>query len=178
MVDGQYVEAHPDSMETDSAKKARPTFRSASGRIVYGGGAITPDLHVEPDTITTAEQELRRTLTPKYTEYYQVVSSFAYEQKGKVARDFTVQPAWRDEIYRRLSAAGVMVDRRVYDAGAAEVDRLLEQRIARVAFGEAAERERSLRDDPQLRRSIEVLRRGTTQKDLFAIASASATPRR
>ena len=176
--DGRFVEVYPDSLPADSLKKIRPEFKSDAGRVVYGGGAITPDLNVEPDTITTAEQELRRALTPKYTEFYQVVSSFAYEQKGKVARDFTVQPAWRDEIYRRLSAAGVMVDRRVYDAGAGEVDRLLEQRIARVAFGEAAERERTLRDDPQLRRSLEVLRRGTTQKELFAIASANATPRR
>ena len=39
---GNFVEVHPDSMESDSAKKARPTFRSDAGRVVYGGGAITP----------------------------------------------------------------------------------------------------------------------------------------
>jgi carboxyl-terminal processing protease len=177
MPDGRFVEVYPDSLPADSLRKIRPPYKSDAGRTVYGGGAITPDLHVEPDTITTAEQELRRALAPKYTEYYQVVSSFAYEQRGKVARDFEVQPAWHDEIYRRLEAANIHVDRRTYDAGIGEVDRLLEDRIARTSFGDAAARERSLRDDPQLRRAIDVLRRGGTQRDLCAIASAQRPAR-
>ncbi len=60
LIDGQFVETHPDSLESDSAKKARPTFRSDAGRVVYGGGAITPDVVVRPDTMTTAEQTLAR----------------------------------------------------------------------------------------------------------------------
>ena len=177
MPDGRFVEVYPDSLPADSLRKIRPPYKSDAGRVVYGGGAITPDLNVEPDTISTAEQELRKALAPKFTEYYQVVSSFAYEQRGKVTRDFTVQPAWRDEIYRRLEAAKIHVDRRTYDAGVAEIDRLLEDRIARTSFGESAARERSLRDDPQLRRAIDVLRRGGNQKDLFAIASAQRPAR-
>jgi carboxyl-terminal processing protease len=177
MPDGRFVEVYPDSLPADSLRKIRPPYKSDAGRVVYGGGAITPDMNVEPDTISTAEQELRKALAPKFTEYYQVVSSFAYEQRGKVARDFTIQPAWRDEIYRRLGAAKVHVDRRTYDAGVAEVDRLLEDRIARTSFGDAVARERSLRDDPQLRRALEVLRRGSSQKDLFAIASAQRPAR-
>ena len=81
-------------------------------------------------------------------------------------------PAPSCEIYQRLQKAGIVVDRAVYDAGVGEVDRLLEQRIAQVSFGEAAARQRSLRDDPQLRRALELLQRGTTQKELFALASA------
>ena len=175
--DGRYAEVYPDSLPADSLKKLRPEFKSASGRTVYGGGAITPDLLVAPDTITTPEQELRRALAPKFTEYYQVVSTLAYELKGQVQPDFTLQPAWRDQIYQRLQAAGITVDRATYDAGIAEVDRLLEQRIAQTSFGEAAARERSLRDDPQLRRALEVLRRGSTQRELFAIALAERTGR-
>ena len=32
----------PDSLETDSVRKARPAFKSDGGRFVYGGGGITP----------------------------------------------------------------------------------------------------------------------------------------
>src|SRR6478752_2665455 len=43
----------PDSLETDSVRRSRPAFKSDAGRIVYGGGAITPDIIVRPDTLTT-----------------------------------------------------------------------------------------------------------------------------
>jgi carboxyl-terminal processing protease len=177
MPDGRYVEVYPDSLPADSLKKLRPEYKSDAGRTVYGGGAITPDLIVQPDTINTAEQELRRALAPKYADYYQVVSSVAYELKGQVQPDFTVQQAWRDDVFQRLQKAGIAVDRSTWDAGIGEVDRLLEQRLAQIAFGDAAARQRSLRDDSQLRQALEVLRRGGSQAELFAIASARATGR-
>src|SRR5205085_8598742 len=58
MADGSFVEVHPDSSESDSARKARPTYKSDAGRVVYGGGAVTPDRIVKPDTLTAAEQTL------------------------------------------------------------------------------------------------------------------------
>src|SRR5688500_13303079 len=56
--DGSYVEVLPDSMETDSVRKSRPKYKSDAGRIVYGGGAVTPDIIVQPDTLTTDEKKL------------------------------------------------------------------------------------------------------------------------
>src|SRR6185503_615952 len=37
LADGQFVEVHPDSLESAADKKARPTYKSDAGRIVYGG---------------------------------------------------------------------------------------------------------------------------------------------
>jgi carboxyl-terminal processing protease len=42
----------------DSAK--RPTFKTRSGRIVYGGGGITPDEVVKSDTLKTLSREVER----------------------------------------------------------------------------------------------------------------------
>ena len=170
--DGRFVEVYPDSLPADSLKKIRPEYKSTAGRTVYGGGAITPDLVVPPDTLTTPEQELAKALTSKFADAYQVISAFAYDQKGKAARDFEVTPAWRDEIYRRLAAADVAVDRAVYDRGAGYIDYLLEQRIAQTSFGDAAMRERMLRDDPQFQAALQALQRASSQRELFAIASA------
>ena len=63
--DGQFVEVLPDSMETDSVRKARPTYKSSSGRTLYGGGAITPDVIVAPDTLSQAEQACHRAELPE-----------------------------------------------------------------------------------------------------------------
>ena len=181
--DGQYVEVVPDSMETDSVRKSGPVFKSAGGRTLYGGGAITPDVIVSGDTISSKEQTLARALAPQAQKYLTTLYAFADEQKGKVKSDFTVNPEWKEELYRRLVADTVKIDKAVYDAGASYVERDLELRVARVAFGDTATRRHSLKDDSQLRRAMDLIRKGMTQKEIFAAAalepqSRPATSRR
>jgi len=173
--DGQFVEVMTDSVETDSVRKARPKFKSSSGRVVYGGGAITPDLIVPLDTISTAEQAVARAIAPNFQKFYSAVSAFAQEQKGTVRSDFAVVPAWREEIFRRMMADTVKMEKSVYDAGSSWVDRYIENRVARIAFGDSTAKRLQLKDDTQLQRAIEILRKSTTQTQVFAAAAAIPT---
>lgn len=174
--DGQFVEVISDSLETDSVRKARPVYKSTGGRTLYGGGAITPDVIVAADTLTTGEQALRRALAPHFTKYFSAIGVMAQELKPKVTKpDFTVDPAWREDLYRRLVADTVKIDKAIYDKGAADVDRAIESRVAKVAFGEAAAAMHTLKDDSQLRRAIDLLHKGTTQKEIFTAAAAEPT---
>lgn len=168
--DGQFVEVLPDSMETDSVRKSRPKFKSDGGRTVYGGGAVTPDIIVQPDTLTTAEQKLLNLLAPKAQIVRATLINYAVEHKNKVQPGFVVSKVWRDEFYDRLVAQGIKVDKPQFDAGGAEIDRLLGSSIARIAFGDSTEKRREVRDDAQLRRALEILRQSRTQPDLFAVA--------
>jgi len=172
MPDGQFVEVHPDSMETDSARKARPTYKSDAGRVVYGGGAITPDVIVRPDTFSSAEQAFLKATAAKSQDIYVTTYDLAMELKSKVAGNpnFEVQPAWRSELYDRLAKKGVTVDRKLFDGAQTQIDRMLEQRVARLAFGDSTARRRSLDDDVQLQKALEILKKGQNQKDLFALA--------
>lgn len=166
-IDGHLID-EPDSIETDSARRARPAYKSDGGRTVYGGGAITPDIVVRPDTLSTVEQNFLKAVTPKSQEFYVALYDYAFSLKSSVQPDFTVTPAWRDEFYRRLTAAGVAVSRPLYDSATSEVDRLLGGRVARLAFGDSTAKRRELPDDVQLERAIEIIRKGETQSDLFA----------
>ena len=170
--EGQFVEVHPDSLESDSARKARPRFKSDAGRVVYGGGAVTPDLVVQSDTLTTAEQEFRKAMAPKSQEYYVALYDLGYELKSQVKPDFVVKPEWRNEFLSRLEKAGVKVDRKQWDAATSLINRDLELRVARSAFGDSTVRRRTLNDDPQLQKAIEIIQKGTSQKDLFALVAA------
>ncbi|MEN9508599.1 MAG: carboxyl-terminal processing protease precursor [Gemmatimonadota bacterium] len=169
--DGQFAEVMPDSMETDSVRKARPVFKSVAGRTLYGGGGITPDVIISPDTLSSAEQALRRALLPHYAKYQATVAAVAEAQKGKVKADFALSPAWRDEVYRRLQADTVKIDKAIWDAGATDVDRFLEERVAKIAFGDTLVRRRSLQDDNQLRLAMSLMRKGNSQKELFTAAA-------
>jgi carboxyl-terminal processing protease len=171
--DGQFVEVRPDSQESDSARKARPVFKSAAGRTLYGGGGITPDVVVSPDTISSKEQQLRRALAPHYPTIFAAAMAIAEEQKGKVRPDFAINPAWRETVWQRLARDSVKVDRAIWDAGAGEVDRIIEERVAKVAFGDTTVRRRSLHDDNQLRQAISVLRAARTQQAVFQAAAGT-----
>ncbi len=171
--DGAYVEDAPDSIESDSARKARPVYHSDDGRPVYGGGAITPDLVVPPDTFSTAEQQFLKAIAPKNQDFYVVLYDYALELKPKVRPNFTVPPEWREELYRRLRAKGVDIDKKLYDGASHYLDGVIERRVARFAFGDSAAKRRDVPDDSQLRKALDLLRHGQTQKDLFALVAAN-----
>ena len=172
MVNGKFVEEQPDSLETEAKKKSRPAFRSDAGRIVYGGGGVTPDILVRDDTLTTVEQTLTKALAPKGQEVYVVLADYAIELSRGLSKDFKVQPQWRDEFYRRISAKGVAVDRAQYNAAGGYVDRLLEQRVARHVAGDSTAKRRELPYDAPLKKALEVMQKGQTQRDLLTAAAA------
>jgi carboxyl-terminal processing protease len=173
--DGSFVEVLPDSMETDSVRRSRPKFKSDAGRIVYGGGAVTPDVIVQPDTLTTEEQKLLNALAPKAQLVRSTLINYAVEQKGKVQPGFAVTKAQRDEFYNRLVAQGVKVDKTQFEAGGSEIDRLLGSSISRIAFGDSTAKRRDVKDDAQLRRSLEMMKQVQAQRDLFALAGQQNT---
>ena len=77
----------------------------------------------------------------------------------------------------------VTIDHAQYEQAGSEIDRLLGNTVARLAFGDSTAKRRSIPDDNQLVHAIDVLKQSTSQKDLFAIAqreqsAASASARR
>jgi carboxyl-terminal processing protease len=171
---GRFVETPTDTNETDASKKNRPAFRSDAGRVVYGGGGVAPDVIVADDTLSSAEQRLAKALAAKQQEVYTTIYDYSLELSKQIPKDFVVSPAWRAEFLRRIEAKGVTVDHSDYEASSRYIDRLLDQRVARFAFGDSVAKKRDLVFDAPLRKAIDLLDRGQTQKDLFAIAVAEA----
>jgi carboxyl-terminal processing protease len=169
---GHFVEEKPDSAETEAKKRARPAYKSDAGRTVYGGGGITPDVLVRDDTLTAAEQALNKAIAPKSQDVYVMLNDYTLELARGLTKDFRLQPQWRDEFYRRLTAKGVTVDRAQYDASARYVDRLLEQRVARIVAGDSTAKRRDLQFDAPLRKALELMEKGQSQHDLFTLAAA------
>jgi carboxyl-terminal processing protease len=174
VVDGRFVETAPDTNETEASKKTRPAYKSDAGRVVYGGGGITPDLIVDQDTLTTPEFQFVRAFAPKSQEVIGFVNDFALEQSKSVSRGFTVSPAWRDAYFQKLQALSLPIDRKAFDAAQRFVDNQLELAVSRLAEGDSTAARRNLKNDAQLQKAIAMLARAQSQRDLFTIASAMA----
>ena len=172
VVDGELVDDSVVELP-DSALAARPVFRSDAGRMVYGGGGITPDVAVHTDTLSDGEQRLVKILVPKLQDVHLVLYRYAFELRHGVQPEFTVPASWRDELYRRLTTAGVAVDRPVWNGATSFVDRLLGDQVAHFAFGDSSVARRNVHDDAPLDRAIALLHHARTQNELLAQAQRS-----
>ena len=169
-VTGQFVEDTPDTTETNASKKTRPAYKSDGGRVVYGGGGITPDVIVQDDTLTTAEQQFAKAVAPKGQDFFTVLTDYSMELAKSAKPNFVVQPAWMTEFYNRLQSKGVAVDRKTYDSASRYVNRLLEQRVAHYVAGDSLAKRRDLPYDAPLRKAIDLLDKTGSQRELFTLA--------
>jgi carboxyl-terminal processing protease len=168
---GRYVEVASDSLETAAVRRARPTYTSSGGRTLYGGGAITPDVILPSDTISTAEQALRRALAPHASKYFAALTAVAEQQRAQVRSDFALQPAWRAAVLAHLAKDAVRLEPAVVQAGGAEIDRALEERIAKLAFGDSTVLRHQLRYDTQLSTAQALVRGKASQMAVFEAAT-------
>lgn len=167
----------PDDEEDDPPPVKRERFRTHAGRVVYGGGGITPDL-IAGDTVTPiAEVNFMRALGGSVRQFRDAVTDYARYLKGRRAissPDFEVTPAMRDEVWRRMEARGVTIPRSVYDEAEGIVSRYIAFDIARYVFdGEAEFRRRAAVDRP-LQRALELAQGARTEQDLLRKAAAAA----
>jgi carboxyl-terminal processing protease len=165
-------ERDENGIEKDTLPLAeRPRFQSDGGRVVYGGGGITPDLHVRGDTITTPEQELLRAFGARASDLYVAVFEQARAVKGAVQPGFEVPAAWREAVYDRLAKGDTPITRAQFDAARPLIDRMLQQRVTGLAFGDSAAYRRAYPLDAPVRTAVEMLRGSPTQQELLATAA-------
>ena len=161
-------------IEADSAP--RPKFRTDAGRTVLGGGGIVPDVEVAVPVPSAADKTLQAALGAKLPAFREAVVAQALAMRAAHAvtsRAFAVTPEMRAALYERLRARGVVLDRAVYDAAAASVDRLLGAQIARYTFGPEAEFVRSLQRDATVTKALGLLKGVQTQAALLARVGAA-----
>ena len=163
----------PIEVSVDTA--GRETYTTRSGRTVYGGGGITPDVIVMPDTLTSREQLLRSTLSGEGVALSEVAFQFAVAWSNDhpgLEQGFAVTDEMRNDFHARLEeAAGGELDRQLYRDARGYVNWLLGQEIARAAFGEDGRLQRVQRADRQVDEAIAMLRRAGDTRELLAQAS-------
>ncbi len=153
-----------------------PTRESLGGRTIYGGGGITPDLVVLPDTLATREQaavqRLFRSAGVFATASFDHAVSYVQDHPDLEA-GFALGPADLALFYRTLiDEHEVALDESDFETAVRFVTYQLERQIALQAWGEEGEFQHIRGDDRQLNDAIEILGRAETPEALFDLASA------
>ena len=155
----------------------RPSFRTAGGRVVHGGGGIAPDLFIGGASVAEEEVALARALGSGAGRFRDALTDYGLSLKAAgtlKSPDFAVTTEMLEELWRRMQRRGIAIDRAVYDQARPTVSRLLGSEITRYVFGPDAEFLRSSREDPAIRAAIEIAAGARTQGDVIARAEARA----
>jgi len=171
----------PDAADaTDTAPT--PRFRTSGGRVVLGGGGITPDLSTGDTLAPAANVAFMRALGRQVPIFRDALASFALDAKAAhriASPSFPVTPAMLNDVYHRMQARGVDVPRNIYDDASSLVSRLLSYEVERYVFGADAEFRRKAADDRTLQETIRLLADSRTEADVLARAArmqAAASP--
>ena len=151
-------EEEGDGEENGSAHDARSSqakekFYTDAGRLVYGGGGITPDIFVK-------SEQLSRFAATLYARG--IFFEFAVDYRSRVAeipRDFRVTDAVRDEFFKFVDTKLVGYESKAREAYDAEknksvIDRALREELMNAVYGREAGYKTALEGDVQLKKAL------------------------
>lgn len=162
------------TLTTPPTLAGRPTLKSESGRTLYGGGGITPDVIVLADTLTTQEQMAVRQLYHQAGAYESASFNFGVrliQQQPGLRPGFTISDPDLDRLYQSLpDSLQAEVTREDFSKASRWIRYDLERKVARQKWGEAAEFERTIPYDLQLKAALDLLTRADSPATLFHAA--------
>ncbi len=148
---------------------AKALFRTDARRVVFGGGGITPDVVIRDSAAEAREAELQRVLGNQLPVFRDALTSYALSLKAghaAGATQVTITPAMRDELYRRMRARGMKMDRRSYDELGPAIDRWLSADITRYTLGADGAYRARLRTDPVFLAALDIATHAENSRDL------------
>jgi carboxyl-terminal processing protease len=166
-----------DSDDEDDSKPVpladREKYKTDGGRVVYGGGGITPDIVSADTLVPAADLALANAIGRKGTQFRDAITDYAMSLKGSSAVtsiDFVVTDAMKNDVWQRMRQRGIDIDKSLYDA-APIVARLISYDVARYVLGRPAEQRRIVQDQPEVQKAVSLLRGVKTPKELLVRAS-------
>ncbi len=147
---------------THEAEKdsTRPRFKTMGGRVVYGGGGITPDYIVKSDRLNEYTVQLRSKLVflqaaDKYLDLHGAELRASY---GKDSRRFVeeseVTPQMLEDLKEIAKAKGITFNQELFDKDLQYVKAFTKAYIARGIWGNEGSAQVMLKEDQQFKKAM------------------------
>jgi carboxyl-terminal processing protease len=173
-IDAHLVEEDvDDAAPSDTTEK--PAYKTDSGRTVFGGGGIHPDVILSPDTLTVDERMFVQAMQQHFADYVSARLTFAVRylrENPNLQPGFAVTTEMLDRYYDAIRAGGVEVERGLFDGATRWVSNDIGYEITISKWGQEVARQRTNSVDPQVAAAADLLRRASTPESLFALAQS------
>jgi carboxyl-terminal processing protease len=154
-----------DKPDTTASKKPKPEYKTEMGRIVYGGGGITPDVELVEVTLPHVIQDLEAKQV-----FFKYAVKYAAKHKDPPA-NYALTPGIRDEFMQLLREEKVEVNPDSLADAKRWVDSGLRRELGRRYGGEEEAYRIALEDDDQVKSAAALFDKAPTLPKLLALAS-------
>ena len=127
------------------ADSTRPRFRTNAGRTVYGGGGITPDYIVKPDSLTPFTGSLRRrdVFTAFVSQYldgpgFELRKNYESDFK-KFRSTYAISKDMMSDFRAFITSKGVTLDEKAFETDRDYIEATLKANVAKAFFGTESE---------------------------------------
>ena len=160
----QRLDANTAELKEVKEAKEKPVFYTSSGRVVFGGGGITPDFEYETREYTDLQRRLERD---------GLGFSFAvdYVKNHTIKEDFQATDAVLADFYKFLAAKKFEYKKEELTAENVDYIRTMIAREAvNTRFGRKAMYKVVLEADPEVQQTLKIMAEHPTLKDMFSHA--------
>jgi len=168
--------AAPDSSEVTANVERfdKEKFYTDSGRVVYGGGGITPDIEIDQDYLTDFEMAVERdgSLFSYAVDYAAAHPDLpeGFDLSDEDFHDFREFLKGREKIGEYLEVFELALSDSLLDANEEYLERGVRRELARRLHGETAAYRIAIEADEQLRETLALFEQATTLPELLALA--------
>jgi carboxyl-terminal processing protease len=145
----------------------KPEYKTAAGRVVYGGGGITPDVVVEPQRLSDVMVDLERR-----GEFFEF--AIAYAPKHPAMKDVVIDESLWAEFVTFLGRDGFEFDAEQLEQHRDEVEYGIRRELLRKIVGKDAAYLEAVLEDDQIAAAAELARTAGDLAGLFRLAETHA----
>jgi carboxyl-terminal processing protease len=147
--------------QQDAKDTTRPEFKTMGGRIVYGGGGITPDFIIKMDTLTDYSVQLRRiNLFLEYTNQYFDINKdklkSSYPDYIKFRDNFEVTESMLADFQALASSKGIAFNSEQWERDKDFIQTTIKSILARDIWGNNGSMAVFLATDKQFERAMQL----------------------
>jgi len=157
-----------DEMKKESEEENhKDIYYTESGRLVYGGGGINPDVEIEQSKLTDLAVELRRkNLLFNYAIDYMV------ENEEKVNLDFRADEEMISDFFEFCEKDSIEYEQTELDSTYNWLENTLTSNVIRRKFGELESYKISIREDHQLQEALKLFDRFPNLTEMFTYSES------
>ncbi|MBE0643664.1 MAG: S41 family peptidase [Bacteroidetes bacterium] len=152
-------EAGDNIAHTEEADSTRPKYKTDGGRVVYGGGGITPDYIVGYDPLKAYAMHMRLHIFEFTTSYLdkagaQLRTKFEKADAKQFAADFNVSDSMMKDFIEFGKTRGVEFNEDEYNVDKEWLRASIEAQVARTLYGNEGQFRVLLDIDPQFQKAL------------------------
>jgi carboxyl-terminal processing protease len=159
--------------DVEIKREEKEEFKTDSGRTIYGGGGVTPDIEIDQPYLSDFEVALERdgalfSFATEWAASHDVADQMQVDDE--IRTSFSTFLKEREKIEEYLGVYDLAMSDSLLDANQAYIDRGIRREMMRRVKGAEAAYRVAIEDDVQLLEVIKLFERARTLEDLMAIA--------